>query len=70
MGPFEMVTIIVIVSVAAGLYKAHLNRKPTGPDPQQEARIARLEERVKALEAIVTDGGYELRQKFRELEHG
>ncbi len=38
------------------------------PDARTAERIETLEERVAVLERIVTDRGYELRQKFRDLE--
>ena len=38
------------------------------PDTATAERIETLEERVAVLERIVTDRGYELRQKFRDLE--
>ena len=31
---------------------------------------AELEERVRALEAVVTDHGFDLKREFRELERG
>ncbi len=38
------------------------------PDAKTAERIETIEERVAVLERIVTDRGYELRQKFRDLE--
>jgi len=39
---------------------------PNGPTADE--RFKALEERIAVLERIVTDRGYELRQKFRDLE--
>ena len=71
MGPFDMIAFVVLVVMIASVVKAIVNRhKPvTGaPSPEQDARLARLEERVKALEGAVGDSSFELKQKFRELE--
>jgi hypothetical protein len=38
------------------------------PDAGHERRITALEERVRALEAIVTDHGYDLRRQFQHFE--
>ena len=68
MNPFEMVVIIVFLSIIAGMFSNWLKHRNTGRSPADEERIARLEERVRVLERIVTDSGYELRQRFRDLE--
>ena len=36
-------------------------------DPQQAGQIAELQERVRVLERIVTDGGYDLAHKIEAL---
>ena len=62
MAVFEMVAIIVIASLLAGLVREWIKTKQT-PDidlEPMESRIGRLEaleERIKVLEAIVTDKG-------------
>jgi len=68
--PFEMVVIIVFLGVIAGMYKSRLRHRSEqrNPDPADEARLARLEERIEVLERIVTDSGYDLRRQFRDLE--
>ena len=38
-----------------------------GRDSRQEARIEELEDRVRVLERIVTDGGYDLAHKIEAL---
>jgi type II secretory pathway component PulJ len=70
MGVFEMVVIIVFLSFAASMYSSWLKhkRKEQQRSPAEQDRIARLEERVRVLERIVTDSGYDLRRQFRDLE--
>lgn len=70
MNPFEMVVIIVFLGVIAGMYKSRMRYRSAqrNPDPGDEARLARLEERIEVLERIVTDSGYDLRRQFRDLE--
>ena len=71
MDVFEMVVIVVALSVFAGLARTWIKQpRWAPPDPQQEARFARLEERVKALEAVVTDHGFDLKRELRALERG
>lgn len=70
MNPFEMVVIIVFLGVIAGMYNSRMRHRSAqrNPDPADEARLARLEERIEVLERIVTDSGYDLRRQFRDLE--
>ena len=72
MGVFEMVVTIVALSVTAGLIntwiKSRASTAPAGMTADQQQRLARLEERVKLLESVVSDGSYDLKQKFKELE--
>ncbi len=77
MDVFEMVAIIVALSVTAGVINAWIKSRaatgggsgPAGMTGEQAARLGKLEERVKALESVVSDGSYELKQKFKDLEH-
>ena len=41
--------------------------RDSGRDTRQEARIEELEDRVRVLERIVTDGGYDLAHKIEAL---
>jgi hypothetical protein len=66
--PFEMVVIIVFLSVIASMYSSWLKHRRSGVAPADNDRVARLEERVRVLERIVTDSGYDLRRQFRDLE--
>lgn len=70
MGVFEFVVIIVFISVVGSMYSSWLKhqRKQRERSPADEERLTRLEERVRVLERIVTDSGYELRRQFRDLE--
>ena len=74
MDVFEMVVVIVALSVTAGLInnwiktRASMTIGPAGMTGEQQQRLAKLEERVKALEAVVGDASYELKQKFKDLE--
>lgn len=70
MNMFEMVVIIVTLSLIGSMYSSWLKhkRKAAESPPADQDRIARLEERVRVLERIVTDSGYELRRQFRDLE--
>jgi hypothetical protein len=68
MNVFEMVALIVTISVAGAVLKSWIRQRRQEPDAAGEQRIARLEERVRALEAVVTDHGYDLRKQFKDLE--
>jgi hypothetical protein len=77
MDVFEMVVVIVALSVTAGVINAWIKSRaataggsaPAGMTAEQSARLNKLEERVKALESVVSDGSFELKQKFKDLEH-
>lgn len=69
MNPFEMVVIIVSLCVFASMYSNWLKHKRKGGDTAiDDKRLASLEERIRVLERIVTDSGYDLRRQFRDLE--
>jgi type II secretory pathway component PulJ len=65
-----MVVVIVFLSVIASMYSSWLKHKHKHKNvsPADEDRLNRLEERVRVLERIVTDPGYEVRRQFRDLE--
>ncbi len=46
---------------------AAANNRDSGYDTRQDARIEELEDRVRVLERIVTDGGYDLAHKIEAL---
>jgi hypothetical protein len=72
LGVFEMVAVIVIASLVAGLVREWIKAQQT-PDVDlepMESRIDRLEaleERIRVLEAIVTDKGYDLKSEIDSL---
>jgi len=72
MSSYDMVAFIVLVGVIGGVARAFItSRSATGPagmTPDQAQRMAKLEERIKALESVVGDASYELKQKFKDLE--
>lgn len=69
MNVFEMVIIIVFLGIASEMFSKWLKHKKQAA-PASDPRLERLEERVRVLEQIVTDSGYELRRQFRDLERG
>lgn len=72
MAVFEMVAIIVVASLLAGLTREWIKTKgsPKVDLSGVEGRIEKLEnleERIRVLEAIVTDKGYDLKKKIDGL---
>jgi len=60
---------IIIIVIGARIFRDHLRFKQTQPreDTQYQARIDTLEQRVRTLERIVTDKGYDLKREFEKL---
>ena len=71
MGPFEMVVIIVVVAILAGVasdwLKTRRKQLDNGASKAVKEELRELRERVEALEAIVTDRRAELRREFDRL---
>jgi hypothetical protein len=69
MSVFVFILGIVIVTTLAQLYREHLRLKArqTEGSTSAQARIDALEERVRTLEKIVTDDGYDLKREFNKL---
>lgn len=75
MGPFEMVVLIVAISVGAGVYQTYLKtRANSAADETTKAdvsamreEVSRLRERVRVLETIVTDKDRALSDEIRRL---
>lgn len=75
MGPFEMVVLIVAISVGAGVYQTYLKtRANSAADETTKAdvsalreEVSRLKERVRVLETIVTDKDRALSDEIRKL---
>ena len=67
-GQFFILSVIIIV-LGARIFRDHLRMKQTQPreNPRYEARIDTLEQRVRTLELIVTDKGYDLKREFDKL---
>jgi hypothetical protein len=66
-----IVLMLVILGVSKALFRYLGTRHaaaPPGPDAETLAQLHKLEDRVKALEAVVSDQTYQLKEKFRELE--
>jgi hypothetical protein len=72
MSAYDMVAFIVLVGVIGGVLRAYIRSRSAGGvagmTGDQQARLGKLEERVKALEAVVGDSSYELKQKLKDLE--
>lgn len=75
MGPFEMVVLIVAISVGAGVYQTYLKTRANSAADQttqadvseMRGEIGKLKERVRVLEAIVTDKDRTLAEEIRKL---
>ena len=67
-GQFFILSIIIVV-FGARIIRDHLRFKHIQPreDPQYQARMDTLEQRVRTLERIVTDKGYDLKREFDKL---
>jgi hypothetical protein len=60
---------IVLAGISAGIVKRYLHLKATRPveDPGYRQRMDALEQRIRTLESIVTDKGYDLKREFDRL---
>jgi hypothetical protein len=65
---FEMVVVIVVISAIASMFNSWTKQRRKSASSADDGRLDRLEERVRVLERIVTDSGYEVRRQFRDLE--
>ena len=67
---FEMVAIIAVVSIIAGVIKSYLDNKVVNLDAFESRldKVEKLEERIQILEAIVTDKGYDLKAEIDNLK--
>jgi len=74
---FEMVVAIVAIAIIGGIIEKHLKlkAKTAAVDEDLKREIDRLraehqgvEERLRVLEAIVSSDGYDLKQRFKDLE--
>jgi hypothetical protein len=67
LGPFLMVVGIVWVRSRAQLEEKRIAAAAARDDPYGPTRGEELEERVRVLERIVTDGGYDLATRIEAL---
>lgn len=67
MNVFELIIVIVVFVTISGMFGQWLKYRNKAPAPD-DRRVEQLEERVRVLEQIVTDSGYDLRRQFRDLE--
>ncbi len=73
MNTFEMVVLIVLISVVAGVVNNYIKTRidaggaVRGELAERLAKLDLLEDRVKTLEKIVTNRDFELKEKFRNL---
>lgn len=75
MGVFEMVVLIVAISVGAGVYQNYLklkvNRRDDGESDlkiaQMQSDVDRLKERVRVLEKITLDSDKQLHDEITRL---
>jgi hypothetical protein len=75
MDPFQMVVIIVLISVGAGVLKNYFKMKQNQQADaasekdvsRMQSDIDRLKERVHVLEKIVTDNDRQLAEEIRKL---
>jgi hypothetical protein len=60
---------IIIIVFGARIFRDHVRHKQIQPreDPQYQSRIDALDQRVRTLERIVTDKGYDLKREFEKL---
>lgn len=72
MNPFEMVVILVALGILAMLVRYWVDSRTAAAGKTDgtdlEARLARIEERLENLEAIVTSDRWELERQFHRLD--
>lgn len=68
MNVFEMIIVIVVVTSITSMATSWMKQRRKSGPPADDRRLNELEERIRVLERIVTDSGYEVRRQFRDLE--
>ncbi len=75
MNIYEFVLLIVLIVTVGRLVDRRVGRRhkraaaaPDGTATESSGKLEDMEKRIQVLERIVTDQGYELRQKFRDLD--
>lgn len=70
---WTMIFGIATVSIIAGVVNNYFKHRPAPGDraarEEDKRRIKDLEKRVQVLEEIVTDGNYDLKRQFEDLEN-
>jgi len=76
MGGPDAAAFIVLMVVILLIFKAFFRymgarhaAAPAGSDAGTVEQLRKLEDRVRALETVISDQGYQLKEKFKELEH-
>jgi hypothetical protein len=76
MGPFEMVVLIVAITLGAGVYNSHLKAKRATVDLSKDTtitdlgqKVLRLEQRVQTLEKLATDPAHRLADEIERLRN-
>ncbi len=73
MNLWEFITVVAIAGMLTGVIQSWLKSKQGTASSEKETiqhqqSLAALEERVKVLEAIVTDSKYDLKREFENLK--
>lgn len=59
--------VVIAVTARAIMHYLHVHEMKLRDQPQSSTRLDNLEERVRTLEKIVTDRGYDLKREFEKL---
>ncbi|MEM6640758.1 MAG: hypothetical protein AAF610_12755 [Pseudomonadota bacterium] len=70
--PFPMIMLAILVGGTVELTRMYyknrrLEREKPQPDELTQRKLSQLEERVRVLEAIVTDGRHDLKREIDQL---
>lgn len=72
MGKYEMVALVILIITIGAVYiatRSQGNGQTGNTMKKQDQRISDIEERLKVVESIVTSDGYDLKQKFKNLDN-
>lgn len=64
---FVLVLVLIVFGFSYMKHKMAMEERKPQNDPESRSRIDALEDRVKTLERIVTDKGYDLKREFDKL---
>ncbi len=73
MNLWTFITIVSVTAIVGGIFQTWLKTRQQQNSSEQlsgeqKKQIAELEERIKVLEAIVTDSNYDLKREFENLK--